>query len=305
MITGIVPILPTPFDREGQISFQGIPPLVEFAIQCGAAAIGFPAFGSEFYKLDAEERSASIEAVLAASKGRIPVIVQCNHTTGRVAARLATLAEAQGASLVNTALPRAFPIAESEMFDYARTVCEATSLPVVIQDWVPGGVPVSPVFVARLHEACPNLRYVKYEDSATGARAREITALTDGGVGVFSGWGGSHLIQSFAGGICGAMPGLSLCDVFVQIWNACQAGNWLSALEHFSTIAAFVQFQLDSFERFHHCEKRLLEQRGILTDSTVRSPTILLSEDESNYLDALMKSIMRHLNTSRMGSSST
>lgn len=289
MITGIVPILPTPFDRDGQISFLEIPPLVEFAIKCGAAAIGFPAFGSEFYKLDAGERSASIEAVLSAAKGRIPVIVQCNHTTGKIAARLASLAEAQGASLVNTALPRAFPVAESEMFDYVRAVCEATSLPVVIQDWVPGGVPVSPAFVARLHAACPNLRYVKYEDSATGARAREITLLTDGQVGVFSGWGGSHLIQSFAAGICGAMPGLSLCDVFVSIWKACQAGDDVSALDHFAKIAAFVQFELDSFERFHHCEKRLLEQRGLLKNSTVRSPTILLAEDEINYLDALIR----------------
>lgn len=287
-IEGIVPILPTPFDQQGGVDHGEFSRLVDFAIRSGAAAVGFPAFGSEFYKLDADERSSAIESVLAASDGRIPVIVQCNHATARVAARLASLAEKQGAQLVNTALPRAFTVAESELFDYTRAVCEATSLPVVVQDWNPGGAPVGPEFVARLHEVCPNLSYVKYEDPATGARAREIASLTGGRVGVFSGWGGSHLIQTFSGGIRGAMPGLSLCDAFVRIWNDCKAGDFNAAQVRYSQVAAFVQFQLQTFECFHHCEKRLLKRRGLLTQAVVRSPTVILSADENEYLERLI-----------------
>lgn len=292
VIRGIVPILPMPFAADEQADYEAIPALVDFAVACGAAAVGFPAFGSEFYKLDGGERERAIGEVIRSAAGRLPVIVQCNHGHGGVAAKMAGAAEKQGADFINVALPRAFAVSEEQLLEFGRTVCEATSLPVVLQDWNPMGEPVDAGFVARLHAACPNLRFVKYEDPATGRRARELRELTGGGVGVFSGWGGSHLIQAFPGGICGAMPGLSLCDRFVQIWKHCCAGDCRAALDAYSAIAAFVQFGLQTFEIFHHAEKRLLQARRVLASAVVRSPTVLPGPDQELYLQALIHQIL-------------
>jgi hypothetical protein len=41
-------------------------------------------------------------------------------------------------------LPRAFAASENQLFDYARRVCDATDLPVIVQDWNPGGNPLFP-----------------------------------------------------------------------------------------------------------------------------------------------------------------
>ena len=53
-LTGILPVLPTPFDRDGKIDVAAMPRLVAFAVDAGVAGVVFPGFASEVEHLSGE-----------------------------------------------------------------------------------------------------------------------------------------------------------------------------------------------------------------------------------------------------------
>lgn len=287
-IRGVVPILPTPFRSNDEVDFEALTALVDFSVAAGAAAVGTPAFGSEFYKLDESERLRILESVIAHADGRIPVIAQCNQHSPRHAARLARQAEQMGAAAVNVALPRAFPVSSGHLLAYARTVCESVSVPVVVQDWYPGGEPVGLPFVLELRKHCANFRYLKREEQGIGPLIRAIRLELGEEVGVFLGWGGMYVPELQPAGACGVMPGLALADIFVRIWKLASGNDWSRAYSLFAQISPYLQFSLQTFEQFHHSEKLLLNARGVLRSPAVRPVTIELDRDARCYLDKLI-----------------
>jgi len=287
-IRGVVPILPTPFRPNDEVDFPALAALVDFAVAAGAAAVGTPAFGSEFYKLTDSERLHVLESVIAHAEGRIAVIAQCNQHSPRHAARLARQAEEMGAAAVNVALPRPFPVSTGHILAYARTVCESVSVPVVLQDWNPGGERVGLPFVLELRKHCTNFRYLKREEPGLGPFIRAIRLELGDEVGVFLGWGGMYVPELQPAGACGVMPGLALADLFVRIWQLGSENEWSRAYSLFAQIAPYLQFSLQTFEQFHHSEKLLLCARGILRSPVVRPVTIELDPDARRYLDKLI-----------------
>jgi len=292
-LTGVLPVLPTPFTPQDEVDYPALSKLVDFAAKCGVKTVVTPAFGSEFYKLDGTERQRVIEtAVAQGAKRKLRVVVQCNHSTPRLAAKLAAEARSLGAAAVATALPRTFAASENQLFDYARRVCDATDLPVIVQDWNPGGPSADAAFFVKLHRGCANFRMAKLEEAGMGATIRAIVRETGGRVGVLSGWGGSFAIQQHGAGLSGLMPGLALADVFVRLWAQLQAGKRDAALELFNELTPYLQFSLQTFEQFHHTEKGLLVRRGVLNNAIVRPVTVELDTDAKAYLDLLTKRLL-------------
>lgn len=287
-IRGVVPILPTPFHSDDELDLQGLAALVDFSIAAGAAAVGTPAFGSEFYKLTDSERLHVLESVIAHAAGRIPVIAQCNQHSPRHAALLSKQAEKMGAAAVSIALPHPFPVSPAHLLAYARTVCESVSLPVVVQDWSASGERVGLPFVLELRKHCANFRYLKREEPGIGPFIRAVRHEVGDEVGVFLGWGGMYVPELQPAGACGVMPGLALADLFVRIWQLGSEDEWSRAYSLFAQIAPYLQFSLQTFEQFHHAEKRLLQARGILQSSLVRPVTIEMDPDARRYLDKLI-----------------
>ena len=103
-----------------------------------------------------EERYALVGAAVEASGGRIPVIGQSNHVSSKLAAEIAKKIEALGVDAISVAIPRLFPISDDDIFAFLGKVMEAVSLPVLVQDFNPGGLTVSAAFVKRLADAYPN-----------------------------------------------------------------------------------------------------------------------------------------------------
>jgi dihydrodipicolinate synthase/N-acetylneuraminate lyase len=289
---GVVPILPTPFAANDRIDLTSLAALVDFSVSIGVAAVGTPAFGSEFYKLDEDERTRILETVIGHAAGRVPVIAQCNQYSPRHAARLAEQAQLMGASAVNIALPRAFASSPKQLLNLARAVCDAVSVPVVVQDFYPGGEPVGLQFVLDLRKHCSNFHYLKREEPGIGPLIRAVREELGDEVGVFLGWGGMYVPELQAAGACGVMPGLALADMFVDIWRLNATGRWSEAYALFSRIAPYLQFSLQTFEQFHHAEKRLLRARGVLREAAVRPVTVELEEDARVYLERLIEQLL-------------
>lgn len=299
-IHGVVPIIPTPFQSDETIDSAAFAPLVDFAVAGRCSAICLPAYASEFYKLSDEERLEVVRHAVTAAKGRIPVIGQANHASARLAARSARAVEAAGADAIAVAVPRQFSLPERDLFRYFDTILSAIQIPLLIQDYNPGGPTVSPQFVAGLHRIHPHFRYIKLEEPLMAAKVKAILDATGGGVGVLEGWGGMYMLELTEAGICGVMPGLAISDLLAQVYQLAVAGAKQDAYEILAGVLPQIVFSLQNMEFFHHAEKRLLAMRGILREATVRDVTMTPDEIDRAHVNFLNQRVLALLDRLHM-----
>jgi len=274
-LNGVVPIIPTPFREDESIDLDGVAACLEFAVRCQVRAVCLPAYASEFYKLTEEERRQVVETAIQSAGGRVAVIAQSNHPSARCAAQLAAAHEKMGADLISFAIPRIFSLSDEDVVDYCRRICQAVSLPVLIQDFNPGGATVGPDFARRLADQCENFRYLKLEEPLMSPKVRLIREATEERVGVLEGWGGMYVLDLIPSGIVGLMPGLGAADVLQRVWELGTSGQLDAACDLFQAILPQLVFTLQNMELFLRLEKELLVTRGVLPASSahVRSPT--------------------------------
>jgi len=292
-LRGVVPVIPTPFRADESIDLEGIAACIEFAIQCDVGAVCLPAYGSEFYKLTEAERHAVLETAIRSSAGRVAILAQSNHSSARCAADLARQNADLGADVISFAIPRQFGLPGADLLDYCRTICRAVSLPVLIQDFNPGGPTVGADFARVLHADCPNFLYLKLEEPLMAGKVRAIREATQDAVGVLEGWGGMYMVDLIPAGICGLMPGLGPADLLQRIWELGTTNRLEAALDLFEHILPQLVFSLQSLELFLCLEKRLLTQRGVLNESNrnVRRPTWTPDEQTLAYGDLLNRRV--------------
>ena len=294
-LTGVAPIIPTPFLADEQIDFEGVAACVRFAVERRLPAVCLPAYASEFYKLSESERVQCVETAITAAAGRTAIVAQANHPSARHAAETAKRYEALGASAISFAIPRLFSLPERDLLDYCTTICRAVRLPILIQDFNPGGPTVGADFARRLMETCDNFKYLKLEESLMSGKIRSIVAATEGRIGVLEGWGGMFMLELIPAGICGVMPGLGVSDLLARIWHDYATGNAHAALQRFQIVLPQIVFALQNSELFNWIEKRLLRARGVLSDRNihVRGATWTPDEATLRYGDWLNEQIVR------------
>lgn len=273
-LSGVVPIIPTPFRAGSEaVELDALAGLVNFAIAAGAAGICLPAYASEFYKLTEAERLLVVQEAVRHAAGRVPVIAQSNHPSAKAAAELARRHVDLGADMISFAVPRLFALGLEDLLAYCAVICQAVTVPILIQDFNPNGPTVGAEFCRRLVESCPNFGYIKLEEPLMGDKVAAIRDATNDAVGVLEGWGGLYMLELVPQGICGIMPGLGIADVLVRVWDKTQTGALDEAMDLFERIMPQLMFSLQNMELFHHVEKRLLARRGVLADVTVRQAT--------------------------------
>jgi dihydrodipicolinate synthase/N-acetylneuraminate lyase len=291
-IDGIVPIVPIPFHADGGIDEESLRRLVDFCVREKASAICLPAYGSEFYKLSEAERVVVVRIAAEEAAGRLPVLGQANHVSVRVAVELAGQMQTAGADMISIAAPRVFALSETDLLRYFREFCREVPLPVLIQDFNPGGPTVGAAFARELRRDCPNFRYLKLEDPMMGPRIRAILEATDGQVGVLEGWGGMYMMELIPCGICGVMPGTPLLRPLEKVFRARKARRDEEAHHVFQQVLPFIVFTLQHMELFLHVEKRLLTRMGLIRSAAVREATIALDPDTGRYADWLIEQVL-------------
>jgi 4-hydroxy-tetrahydrodipicolinate synthase len=295
ILRGVIPIVPTPFTADEGLDLEALERLVDFAASSGVAGICLPAYGSEFYKLTDSERLAIIKTAVKSSKGRVPVFAQSNDPCTRTAVEIAQRNESFGADAIAFAIPRQFILPKDEVLRYCETITKAVTIPVLIQDFNPGGTIVGANFAARLLEAADNFRYLKLEEPLMGTKVRAIRKATGDQVGVVEGWGGMYLLELLPEGISGVVPGLAMCDLFVRVFDLASKGDLAAAMTIYRCMLPQIVFSLQNMEFYHHCEKRLLHARGLLSSTVVRNPTFRLDADTETHIDFLNSLVLAEI----------
>jgi len=291
-VEGVVPVIPTPFDQNEEVDIEALERLVEFAVVTGLKTICLPMYGSEFYKLNESEKNLVVETAVRQARGRILVIAQSGHNGTRGTIEIAQKNESVGADLISFTLPRLMPLSEEDLLRYSEQVASSVRVPVLIQDWNPAGGPtVGADFCRRLHESCPNFRYIKLEEPMMGTKTEQILKATNGEVGVLEGWGGLYLMELISRGICGLMPGLAVADILSRVFKLAREGHFTEALDIYQVILPQIVFALKNMEFFNLVEKQILRARGLLTNAICREPTMRLDKETIRYIQILASRI--------------
>ena len=295
-IDGTVPVIPTTFREDETIDLEAIGSCVRFAADCGVTAVCLPAYGSEFYKLREEERFQVVEAAVGAANDRVLIIGQSNHPATVHAAEIARKNEALGADIISFALPRLFSLTENDLLKYSAAICSAVKLPVLIQDFNPGGATIGADFCRCLADTCENFRYVKLEEPMMGPKLLTIREATGDRVGVLEGWGALYMMELVSQGICGTMPGVGMADLLQQAWRLAKAGSEEEAWTLYEKMLPQIVFSLQNFELFAQMDKNLLAQRGVIPAESayVRSATYTPDEHTWEHGQKLNARIAKH-----------
>jgi 4-hydroxy-tetrahydrodipicolinate synthase len=291
--------VPTPFYDDELIDFDSLERLIDFAADAGVTAVCLPAYASEFYKLSESERAELVRAAVRFARGRVKVVAQSNHFSSKLAAETAQQNQDAGAEVVSFALPRMFSLSEEDLLRYATRVARSVTVPVIVQDFNPGGSSVGASFARRLHENAPNFRFLKLEEPLMGPKVHAIREATAGAVGVLEGWGGMYLLELLPAGVCGTMPGLAMVDLFQSVVRDAREGNTEAASRLFERMLPFIAYSLQNLELFHHCEKGLLARRGLLQSVKVRDAGVSLDETTRQYLEFLYGGILEAASANR------
>ena len=300
-IDGVLPVIPTPFTRDGGLDWVALDGLLEFAISARVCGVVLPAYASEFYKLrDAERRELVFQAI-SILNGRLPVVAQVNHVSTAYVAETARDLERAGAAAISVAVPRVFGLPERDLLRYFDRILQAITVPLVIQDFNPGGATVSVEFVKSLHGQHAHFQYLKLEEPMMSGKVQSILEATHGAVGIIDGWGGTYMLELIDAGICGVMPGLAVSDLLLIIWQNARAGNKDVAYELFRGVLPQITFSLQNLEFFHHAEKALLVARGVLSHAEVRDATLTIHEIDRAHIDFLNRKVIDLVNGQKIG----
>ena len=177
---GVFPVAPTVFDGDGRLDLDGQKRAVDCMIDAGSQGLCILANFSEQFVLTDAERDLVLDAVLNHVAGRVPVIVTTTHFASHICAERSRRAERAGAAMVMVMPPyhgATIRVGESAIYEFYRTVSDAISIPIMIQDAPVAGTPLSAAFLARMARELKNIAYFKIETPQAAAKLRELIAL--------------------------------------------------------------------------------------------------------------------------------
>jgi 4-hydroxy-tetrahydrodipicolinate synthase len=227
---GVFPYLVSPIRDDGQVNTEVLTRLVNDLIDAGVHGLAPLGSTGEFAYLNAQQREAVVACVIAAARGRVPVVPGVAATTIVDAQAQTRRYTEMGADGILAILEAYFPLSEDGVVSYFQSIAEATDLPIVLY--------TNPNFqrsdlslpaLARLAKL-PNIAYLKDASSDTG-RLLTIMNTVGNDLHIFSASAHIPACVMLLGGL-GWMAGPA-CVVprqSVALYNLCQAQRWDEAM---------------------------------------------------------------------------
>ncbi|MEQ9815492.1 MAG: dihydrodipicolinate synthase family protein [Azospirillaceae bacterium] len=291
-IRGVVPILVTPFDEQGEIDEKSLKNLIEFNISGGVHGLGV-ANGSELFKLNEAERAQVVRCVVKTVRGRVPVVISTGAPGTATAIQFSRAAEEAGADAVMLMPPNFMPVASNAITAHYRDISRAVGIPVILQD-VPMA-PVSPALALAIARECPTVRYIKVETFPLTAKVEAMVAAAADQLVIFGGAGGTYFIEEMRRGAQGTMPYCSQPTTFVEVWNRFQNGDETGARRLFDErIMAVNRLTNQGHDTQHHLHKQMLVRQGVIRTAHVRGPTEQPDPVTQGEIDDLLLQLVPH-----------
>jgi 2-keto-3-deoxy-L-arabinonate dehydratase len=274
---GVFPVVPTIFHGDGRLDLDGQRRCVDFMIDAGSQGLCILANFSEQFVLTDDERETVMQAVLAHVAGRVPVIVTTTHFASHICAERSRRAQDLGAAMVMIMPPyhgATFRVGEPGIEAFFRTVSDAISIPIMIQDAPVAGTPLSPAFLAKLAREVENVAYFKIEVAQAAAKLRTILEL--GGDAIEGPWDGEEAITLMAdldAGATGSMTGGGYPDGIRTIIDPYLAGDRAAAKAAYERWLPLINYE--NRQCGLAAAKILMQEGGVIASAALRHPLTL------------------------------
>lgn len=257
---GVFPYLVSPVDSSGEVKANVLARLCGDLI--GAGVHGLTPLGStgEFAYLSWPQRRRIVEITVGAAQDRVPVVAGVASTTIADAVSQAHEFERIGCSGILAILEAYFPLADDGVFSYFEAIAKAVSLPVVL--YTNPNFQRSDLSLAVIDRLSriDNIRYIKDASFNTG-RLLSIINRVEGRLEVFAASAHIPACVMLIGGV-GWMAGPACVAPrqSVELYEACQRGDWIAAMRRQRPLWALNQ----AFARYNlaACIKGALELQG-------------------------------------------
>jgi 4-hydroxy-tetrahydrodipicolinate synthase len=162
----------------------------------------------------------------------------------------------------------------ADLYTHMRSIGEAVKIPAIIQ-YVPQhtGVPIDPAIFARLSDEVDNIAYYKIECKPPGAYITRLLEITENRVKILVGSAG--LIEALDRGAVGAMPGCSMYEIYLGIYDHYVQGNREEAIRIHNVLLPMLNHVLQKTEMYIRYGKKILKRRGIIESDYCRMPSFV------------------------------
>jgi len=294
---GIIPALVTPLDADGRVDEASVHSLIEFQVQSGVQALFVLGSTGEGPLLSREEKLRVVQATVAASGGRLPVLAGISHASPAESVELGVAFQAAGANGLVTTAPYYYLHSQAELLRYFRYLHGRLPLPLTTYD-VPSAVKVK-LSSATVRVLAEEGLIVGIKDSSGDlAGFREMTLGTAHVPGFRAFTGSEHYLDAAlqAGGHGGVLGLASIAPrLYVRIYEAVQRGDLAEAAELQRRAIAVLQMirvgssggsitagAVGSF-------KVALREMGVIRHVTVSEPLLPLNAEESAAVLAIVR----------------
>jgi dihydrodipicolinate synthase/N-acetylneuraminate lyase len=292
-LKGICPILSTPFTQSGNVDLDSMRNLVWTLTKGGCHGVTLFGIGGEHYKLNDDESKKLLKVVVEESKksGVSSIVSVTQHAT-ELAVRQAKYYEEAGADCLMLLPPFFLKPGAEDLYHHIKLVGKAVKIPIMVQ-YAPEntGVSIAPGVFTRLSGEVENIIYYKVECKPVGAYLTKLLESTQNRIGIFVGNAGLQLPEAFERGAVGAVPGCSLYDIYLKIYNAFIAGNREEVFALHNALLPILNHIRQSVEMIIAFDKRILQRRGIIATDYCRMPTFT----SDSYYDRLFEEYYEQL----------
>lgn len=271
-LRGVFSVLPTPFDRSGELDLKSLERVIELYLGAGINGLTTLGVTSEVARLSDHERSTVLNAVVQQVAGRVPVVAGATSSGLRTAIQYSREAKSAGASAVMVSPPRlARPGAET-LVGFYKSLASAADIPIVFQDFPPvSGFTIEPSLLARIAREVPAVQAIKLEDPPTPWKISRILAEGGTGISILGGLGGVFLAEELLAGAAGTMTGFAYPEILVRIVKLYEAGQVDEAADVFYRYVPLMRFEFQQGIGIA-LRKEVLHRRGAIADTTIRPP---------------------------------
>jgi len=289
-LKGVCPIAAMPFDLNGAIDYDSFRNFIRVMRPCHALTL----FGiaGEFYKLSDREKVEIAEVFLVETKAMgIPSIVSVTSHATDLAVQEAQRWQEMGADTLMLLPPFFLKPAAAAIEQHIRAVAAAVHIPIMLQ-YAPEqtGVTIAPAVMQRLNEDFETLTYFKIESRPPGPYISDLVHRTNGRAKIFVGNAGFQMIEAFDRGAIGVMPGASMFDLYLKVYEQYHVGDRVAALQTHDVILRMINHIRQDVEMIIAYEKRILQRRGIIATDVCRTPGYM----PDSYYDRLFDELYEY-----------
>jgi len=288
-LTGIFPVLPTPFDASGAPDEASLRKLVRYLVASGADGATYPGVASEVSELSSDERLRLVAVVQDELGGRLPLIVGISSTSVETSAALARDAQARGVAAFMVAAPADRKDTAAQVAFFSELAARV-SAPIMLQNVPPpAGAGLTPDTLAPILEAVPAIAYVKEETLPSGQRLTQVRRRAPASLlAVFGGAGGRYVTDELRRGAAGSMPAIELAEVHAKLMAAHRASEHDRVREIFTRMLPILNVQ--AVFRWA-LTKYVLHKRGLIAHPRQRAAGPSLDELDRTDVDAFLDDI--------------